>query len=96
MMNYGTYLDANAIGALLTTRELERQTQIDNEYQRLLSERRQSDVTGRWKGFDDEGFGRVEYMGEIYTCVVLAHTCRQRNARVNLRRTRRGNFVSWQ
>ena len=86
-MDYGTFIDANLLGALLTAREVERQATIDNEYQRLLNERRQSDVTGRWKGFDDQGFGKVEYRGEIYHCVVLAHTCRQFNAPVNLRRT---------
>ena len=90
------YADDNFLGALLTTQEVERQSNIDNEYQRQLQERRRSDVTGRWKGFTDDGYGKVEYRGKTYICVVLAATCKQKNAQVNMRRTKRGNFVDWQ
>lgn len=61
-----------------------------------LVERRRTDVTGRWLGFDADGYGLVEYRGETYKCTLLSNKCKQKYASVNLRRTPKGNFVDWQ
>jgi hypothetical protein len=73
-----------------------RREALDQKLTQDLSDRRRTDVTGRWLGFDSEGFGRVEYRGTIYQCILLSNKCKQKFARVNLRRTPRGNFVDWQ
>lgn len=54
------------------------------------------DVTARWLGFNPDGTGRVEYLGQIFNAEVLASTCKQKYAKVSLRRTPTGNFVNWQ
>ena len=46
-----------------------------------------TDVTGRWLGNNAEGMGLVEYEGKIYVCTVISNTCKQKFAKVNLRRT---------
>lgn len=58
--------------------------------------KKQTDVTGIWLGYDDKGQGLVEHDGRIYVCQVLSSTCRQKYAKVNLRRTRYANYVDWQ
>ena len=58
--------------------------------------RKRTDVTGRWMGYSADGYGLVEYRGEIFKAKILANTCRQKYALVNLRRTARGNYVDWQ
>lgn len=60
------------------------------------TERRRTDVTGRWMGLDSDGLGLVEYRGKIYKAELLSSTCRRKFAPVNLRRTPQGNFVDWQ
>ena len=60
-----------------------------------IDDKKKRDVTGRWMGFNPDGTGRVEYLGKIYNAKVLAATCKQKYAKVNLRRTPLGNFVDW-
>lgn len=55
-----------------------------------------TDVTGRWMGYSEDGYGLVEYLGDVYKCVLLSSTCRPKHSLVNLRRTARGNFADWQ
>lgn len=76
--------------------EMARTESVDRSLLDDLDERRRTDVTGRWKGFDSEGYGMVEYNGKIYSAVILSNTCKQKNALVNLRRTSVGNFADWQ
>lgn len=57
---------------------------------------KQTDVTGRWLGFDESGYGLVEFDGRIFVCLVMSSTCKQKYAKVNLRRTRTANYVDWQ
>lgn len=73
-----------------------RQEALDQKLTEDLKEKRRTDVTGRWLGFDAEGYGRVEYLGKEYKCTLLSNKCKQKHALVNLRRTPRGNFVDWQ
>lgn len=56
----------------------------------------ETDVTGRWLGYDKNGMGKVEYDGRIYLCNVISNTCKQKYAKVNLRRTKTANYVDWQ
>ena len=86
----------NLLGLLNDFQQAARIDNLDRRLANDLEERRRSDVTGRWKGFDSEGYGRVEYLGEEYKCVILSNKCKQRDGLVNLRRTPRGNFVDWQ
>ena len=80
---------------------LEFQFLLRNEYQAQAREaekkkRVATDVTGRWLGYNAEGMGLVEYEGKIFVCTVISNTCKQKFAKVNLRRTKTANFVDWQ
>lgn len=55
-----------------------------------------TDVTGIWLGFNSEGMGRVKYDGQIYVAKVMSSTCKQKYAKVNLRRTKLNAYVDWQ
>lgn len=74
---------------------LARNDMLLNLREEIQREEKRVDVTGYWRGFDDEGRGLVEYRGRVYICIVLARTCKQYGARVNLRRTSTGNFANW-
>lgn len=61
----------------------------------IIREEKKVDVTGYWKGYNDQGQGLVEYRGKVYICKVLARRCRRYGSKVNLRRTPTGNYVNW-
>lgn len=75
--------------------QLARNDMLLNLREKIQREEKLVDVTGYWRGFNDEGMGLVEYRGRVYVCSVLARKCKQFGARVNLRRTPNGNFVNW-
>ncbi len=89
-------IDGGLLGALKLTQDLARFEMHENAKEASINERKRIDVTGVWLGFDVDGMGLVRYDGKVYKCEVLAYTCRQKFAKVNLRRTRLGNFVDWQ
>lgn len=84
------------LGALKLTQDLTRFEFQESAKEAAINERKRIDVTGIWLGFSPEGKGLVAYQGQVYTCEVLAYTCRKKFSKVNLRRTRYANFVDWQ
>ena len=82
--------------ALLVFQDAYRTQEIANTQEKWRDDRKRTDVTGRWKGYAPNGLGRVEYRGVVYECNVMASTCKQKDALVNLRRTQQGNWVVWQ
>lgn len=80
---------------LLIFQDAQRTAEIANTLEKWRDDRKRTDVTGRWKGWAPNGMGRVEYRGVIYPCKVIARTCKQIDANVNLRRTQQGNFAVW-
>lgn len=86
----------NLLALLTDFQQASRISELDSRLAEELKEKRRADVTGRWKGYDSQGYGLVEYQGEIYKCVILSNKCKQRDGLVNLRRTPRGNFADWQ
>ena len=89
-------IQGDLLGALSLFQQLARTEVLSQERQDAVDERKRVDVTGRWKGFNSAGQGKVEYKGRIYLCDVLSYSCKQKDALVNLRRTPLGNFVDWQ
>lgn len=89
-------MNSSLLSALLATQQVGRTEVITTLDRQARLNREQVDVTGRWMGYSANGNGLVEFMGRIYEARVLAPTCRQKYAPVNLRRTSQGNFVDWQ
>lgn len=81
--------------ALMNFQSLVRSEQIENAKEAARAREKRVDVTGVWLGFSAKGLGLVEYDGKIYECVVLGSVCKQKYAKVNLRRTDTKNFASW-
>lgn len=77
------------------TQDLARTDMLRNLRDEIEQEERRVDVTGFWRGYNDEGQGLVEYRGRVYVCTVLARRVKQAGAKCNLRRTSSGNFVNW-
>ncbi len=84
------------LAGLVTFQNLIRNEQTAAAKEELKKRKNQTDVTGRWLGFNTEGKGLVEFEGRIYVCVVISSKCKQKYAKVNLRRTRTANYVDWQ
>lgn len=80
---------------LLVFQDAARTAEISNTLEKWRDDRKRTDVTGRWKGWAKNGMGKVEYRGTIYQCNVLARTCVQMDAKVNMRRTDTGNWAIW-
>lgn len=53
-----------------------------------------TDVTGVWLGYEGS-LGKVRYKGKEYLAHVLAATGIAYGRKVNLRRTKNRNFVTW-
>lgn len=53
-----------------------------------------TDVTGVWLGYEGN-LGKVRYKGKEYLAHVLSATGMPIGRRVNLRRTKNRNFVTW-
>lgn len=86
---------ANLLGDVELLREIARADLLSLMAEKQKNQRKRSDVTGHWDGYNADGGGRVIYMGKVYSCRVLASTCKQKGGLVNLRRTAAGNFVDW-
>ena len=87
---------AKLMQELLVFQDLARVDAVTAEVERWRDDRRRTDVTARWKGYNDRGMGLAEYNGRIYEGKVLANKCKQKDGIVNLRRTRLMNFIDWQ
>ncbi len=81
--------------ALMQFQSLVRTEQIENAREAQRAREKRVDVTGVWLGFSAKGLGLVEYDGKVYECEVLGSTCKQKYAKVTLRRTDTKNFASW-
>lgn len=81
--------------ALMNFQALVRAEQIAGAREAQRAKERRVDVTGFWLGFAKNGKGLVEYDGKVYECEVIGSTCKQKWAKVNLRRTDTKNFASW-
>lgn len=75
--------------------KLAREDMLLNLRDKITREKDMVDVTGYWRGYNDQGLGLVEYRGRTYVCNVLARKVKQFGAKVNLRRTVTGNYVNW-
>ena len=80
---------------LLVFQDAVRTAEIANTMEKWRDDRKRTDVTGRWKGWDKAGRGLVEYRGKIYHCEVLAAKVIPLDRPVNLRRTATGNWAIW-
>ena len=80
---------------LMSFQALVRSEQIASAREAQRAKERRVDVTGYWLGFAKNGQGLVEYDGKVYECEVIGSTCKQKWAKVNLRRTDTKNFASW-
>lgn len=84
------------LAGLVTFQSLLRDEQIASAKEEQKKRKNQTDVTGRWLGYNEDGLGLVEFESKIYVCVVISSKCKQKYAKVNLRRTRSANYVDWQ
>ena len=75
--------------------DLQRSDLLQQVKEQKEEEKRNVDVTGYWRGYNEKGKGLVEYRGKTYTCTVLARKVKHYGAKVNLRRTKLGNFANW-
>lgn len=87
---------AKLMQELLVFQDLARVDAVTGEIERWRDDRKRTDVTARWKGYNKDGMGLAEYNGRIYEGKVIASKCKQKDAIVNLRRTRLMNFIDWQ
>jgi hypothetical protein len=86
---------ADLLGDVELLRAIARADLLGMIAEKQKNQRKRSDVTGHWDGYNADGSGRVIYMGKVYACRVLASTGKQKGGLVNLRRTANGNFVDW-
>lgn len=68
---------------------------LERLHQDRLAEERLSDIAGYWRGYAEDGRGKVSWKGKIYLGEVIANTSIPVNTVVNLRRTPTGNFINW-
>jgi hypothetical protein len=80
---------------LLVFQDAQRMQEVSNTMEKWRDDRKRTDVTGRWKGWDNDGLGKVEYRGKIYYCNVLSAKTIPADTPVNLRRTETGNWAIW-
>ena len=87
---------ARLMQELLVFQDLARVETVTAEMERWRDDRKRTDVTARWKGYNKNGDGMVEYNGRIYEGKVISSKVKQRDGLVNLRRTKLMNFIDWQ
>ena len=90
------YVVEPLLGMVLTLQSVARVETTTMIMEAWEEDRKRVDVTARWKGYTKSGQGKAEFQGKIYEGEVISRKCIQKNALVNLRRTKLKNFIDWQ